>query len=158
MIDLADVLGGDFNGPEGGVAENDFVVFANDTGKLGKKAPPNSIPNSLLAQVPSGTLKGRASAGNGSPEDLTPVQALAILKGAGAYAKDNILINNICPGFTATERLKEAGNLPEIESRMPLGRVATPEEFANLAVFLASERASYISGESIAVSAATRWS
>jgi 3-oxoacyl-[acyl-carrier protein] reductase len=74
------------------------------------------------------------------------------------YAKDNILINNICPGYTATERLKQAGNLDEIESRMPLGRVATPEEFANLAVFLASERASYISGESIAVSAATRWS
>lgn len=91
VIDLADVLGGDFNGPEGGVAENDFVVFADDTGKLGKKAPPNSIPNSLLAQVPSGTLKGRASAGGGSLEDLTPVQGLAILKGAGAYAKDNIL-------------------------------------------------------------------
>lgn len=74
------------------------------------------------------------------------------------YAKDNILINNICPGYTATERLKQAGNLEEIESRLPMGRVATPEEFANLAVFLASERASYISGESIAVSAATRWS
>lgn len=74
------------------------------------------------------------------------------------YAKDNILINNICPGYTATERLKQAGNLEEIEARLPMGRVATPEEFANLAVFLASERASYISGESIAVSAATRWS
>jgi 3-oxoacyl-[acyl-carrier protein] reductase len=74
------------------------------------------------------------------------------------YAKDNILINNLCPGFTATERLTQAGNIDEIASRLPLGRVATPEEFANLAVFLASERASYISGESIAVSAATRWS
>ncbi len=81
VIDLADVLGGDFNGPEGGVAENDFVVFADSTGKLGKKAPPNSIPNSLLAQVPSGTLKGRTSAGDGSPEDLTPAQARKIIGG-----------------------------------------------------------------------------
>ncbi len=73
------------------------------------------------------------------------------------YAKDNVLINNLCPGYTATERLQQAGNLAEISARLPMGRVATPEEFANLAVFLASERASYISGESIAVSAATRW-
>ncbi|WP_262576464.1 hypothetical protein [Agrobacterium tumefaciens] len=81
VIDLADVLGGDFNGPEGGVAENDFVVFADGTGKLGKKAPPNSIPNSLLAQVPSGTFKGRASAGDGSSEDLSPAQARKIIGG-----------------------------------------------------------------------------
>ncbi len=74
------------------------------------------------------------------------------------YAKDNILINNLCPGFTATERLTHAGNIDEIAARLPMGRVATPEEFANLAVFLASERASYISGESISVSAASRWS
>jgi 3-oxoacyl-[acyl-carrier protein] reductase len=73
------------------------------------------------------------------------------------YAKDNVLINNLCPGFTATERLRQAGKIDEIAARLPMGRVATPEEFANLAVFLASERASYISGESIAVSAATRW-
>jgi 3-oxoacyl-[acyl-carrier protein] reductase len=73
------------------------------------------------------------------------------------YARDNVLINNLCPGYTATERLKDAGQIDEISARLPMGRVATPEEFANLAVFLASERASYISGESIAVSAATRW-
>ena len=74
------------------------------------------------------------------------------------YAKDNVLVNNLCPGFTATQRLKDAGNIDQIAARLPMGRVATPEEFANLAVFLASEKASYISGESIAVSAATRWS
>lgn len=109
LIDLADVLGGDFNGPEGGVAENDFVVFANGTGKLGKKAPPNSIPNSLLAQIPSATFKGRTSAGNGSPEDLTPAQALAILKGAGAYAKDNILGTVSQSGGVPTGAILETG-------------------------------------------------
>ena len=73
------------------------------------------------------------------------------------YAADNILVNNLCPGFTATDRLKEAGNIDAIAARLPFQRVATPEEFAALAVFLASEQASYISGESIAVDGASRW-
>jgi 3-oxoacyl-[acyl-carrier protein] reductase len=65
------------------------------------------------------------------------------------YAPYNVLINNVCPGYTATERLKNLGVHPE--AQIPLGRVGTPEEFANLVVFLASERASYITGVSIPV-------
>ena len=74
------------------------------------------------------------------------------------YAKDNITVNNLCPGFTATNRLKEAGNIDSIAARLPFGRVATPEEFAALAVFLSSDQAAYLSGESIAVDGASRWS
>ena len=65
------------------------------------------------------------------------------------YAPHNVLVNNVCPGYTATERLKKLNVQPE--SQIPLGRVATPEEFANVVVFLASERASYITGVSIPV-------
>ena len=66
------------------------------------------------------------------------------------YAPYNVLVNNVCPGFTATERLKEfAGKIPL--DQIPLGRLATPEEFASVVVFLASERASYITGSSIAI-------
>lgn len=66
------------------------------------------------------------------------------------YAPYNVLVNNVCPGFTATERLKEfRGAIPL--DQIPLGRLATPEEFANVVVFLASERASYITGSSIAI-------
>ena len=61
----------------------------------------------------------------------------------------NVLVNNVCPGYTATERLKKLGL--RAEGQIPLGRAATPEEFANLVVFLASERASYITGVSIPV-------
>ncbi len=65
------------------------------------------------------------------------------------YAPHNVLVNNVCPGYTATERLQKLNVHPE--AQIPLGRVATPGEFANLVVFLASDRASYITGVSIPV-------
>jgi 3-oxoacyl-[acyl-carrier protein] reductase len=83
---------------------------------------------------------------------------------ANEYGPYNVLVNNVCPGFTATARLNDlaatlaakGGVSPgDIEKRWasqaPLGRVGQPEELANLVVFLASQRASYITGESIAV-------
>jgi 3-oxoacyl-[acyl-carrier protein] reductase len=83
---------------------------------------------------------------------------------ANEYGPYNVLVNNVCPGYTATARLlslaqrlaeKEGVTAKEIETRWanqtPLRRVGQPEEFANLVVFLASERASYITGTSIAV-------
>ncbi len=83
---------------------------------------------------------------------------------ANEYGPHNILVNNVCPGFTATARLldlssalasKQGVTPHDIEARWaaqaPLGRVGQPEEFANVVVFLASERASYVTGASIAV-------
>ena len=80
------------------------------------------------------------------------------------YGPYNILVNNVCPGYTATARLielsetlaKKQGVTPkDIEGRWtaaaPLGRVGHPQEFADVVVFLASERASYVTGVSIAV-------
>jgi len=83
---------------------------------------------------------------------------------ANEYGPYNVLVNNVCPGYTATARLQDlAGRLAEREgaskktieerwaSQTPLRRIGLPEEFANLVVFLASERASYITGASIPV-------
>ncbi len=80
------------------------------------------------------------------------------------YAPYNVLVNNVCPGYTATNRLgelsstlaKSAGVSPDaIEKRwtsqIPLGRLARPDEFADAVVFLCSDRASYITGQSIAI-------
>jgi 3-oxoacyl-[acyl-carrier protein] reductase len=83
---------------------------------------------------------------------------------ANEYGRYNVLVNNVCPGFTATARLmslaerlaeKEGVTPQEIEARWtaqtPLGRVGRPEEFADVVVWLASERASYVTGVSIQV-------
>ncbi|CAN5607728.1 SDR family oxidoreductase [soil metagenome] len=67
----------------------------------------------------------------------------------------NITVNNVMPGYTETARLKELmENNPSFASaktEIPLGRFGTPEEFAAAVTFLASERASYITGVSLAV-------
>jgi 3-oxoacyl-[acyl-carrier protein] reductase len=67
----------------------------------------------------------------------------------------NITVNNVMPGYTETDRLKELmENNPSFasaKSEIPLGRFGKPEEFAAAVAFLASERASYITGVSLAV-------
>ena len=76
----------------------------------------------------------------------------------------NVTVNNVCPGYTMTDRVrklaevtaKKEGTTPEEiikrwESTIPMGRLGTPQEFANLVTFLASERSSYITGASIQI-------
>jgi len=83
---------------------------------------------------------------------------------SNTYASFGITANCVCPGYTATERLKslaatraeQAGKSPQeildsIAATIPVGRVGRPEELAALISFLASDRAAYITGTSIPV-------
>ncbi len=67
----------------------------------------------------------------------------------------NITVNNVLPGYTETERLKtlidKNPSFSSAKSEIPLGRFGKPEEFAAGVAFLASERASYITGVSLTV-------
>lgn len=80
------------------------------------------------------------------------------------FAKDGITVNNVGPGYTATNRLKElssriassAGRTEaDVEQdwidQIPVGRLGKPEDIADAVVWLASERASYISGQTLVV-------
>jgi len=83
---------------------------------------------------------------------------------ANEFGKDGILVNNVGPGYTATDRLKElaksrseASGRPEKDifeawsADSPLKRLGEPREIADAIVWLASERASYITGQTILV-------
>ncbi|HQN18700.1 MAG TPA: SDR family oxidoreductase, partial [Syntrophobacteraceae bacterium] len=76
----------------------------------------------------------------------------------------NVTVNNVCPGYTMTERVRKLsvdvarkkGSTPEAvikswESLIPMGRLGTPEEFGALVAFLASERSGFITGASIQI-------
>jgi 3-oxoacyl-[acyl-carrier protein] reductase len=83
---------------------------------------------------------------------------------ANEVAPDGITVNNLMPGYTRTDRVVDlsaqmaaargstpADVLGQWAAEIPMGRVGEPREFAALAAFLASDRASYITGQSIAV-------
>jgi 3-oxoacyl-[acyl-carrier protein] reductase len=83
---------------------------------------------------------------------------------ANETAPHGITVNNLLPGYTSTDRVQE---LAEVQARargarpedvmarwraeIPAGRLGEPRELAALAAFLASPRAGYITGQSIAV-------
>ena len=70
-------------------------------------------------------------------------------------ASYGITVNNLLPGYTNTNRLKHLveknPNVNNVKDTIPMRRFGEPEEFAAAAAFLVSERASYITGQSLAV-------
>jgi NAD(P)-dependent dehydrogenase (short-subunit alcohol dehydrogenase family) len=78
---------------------------------------------------------------------------VALTKSAATeYGPDGIRANAVCPGVILTE-MGEAALVhdPEKPKRNPLGRAGRPDEVAELALFLASDRSSYISGLAIPI-------
>jgi 3-oxoacyl-[acyl-carrier protein] reductase len=83
---------------------------------------------------------------------------------ANEFGKDGILVTNVGPGFTATDRLKELAKTRSAASGKteqeifdawaadaPLKRLGEPREVAETIVWLASERACYITGQTVLV-------
>ena len=76
----------------------------------------------------------------------------------------NVTVNCIVPGYTRTERLvdlaeaksaRTGGTVADVYAQwaaeVPMGRLGEPEELAAMAAFLCSERAAYVTGQSVAV-------
>ena len=69
------------------------------------------------------------------------------------YAKKNITINCVSPGFITSEMTKNIAEKVRdlLISRIPMGRLGTGEDVSNCVAFLSSEEASYVTGETIHV-------
>lgn len=75
---------------------------------------------------------------------------------AQEYARQNIRVNAILPGMTDTPPLRAYLDAHKgMERMLPMGRLATPEEVAEAAVWLCSDAASYVSGTALVVDGAT---
>lgn len=71
---------------------------------------------------------------------------------ANEVAINGITVNCLLPGYTDTDRLRELKLSEEkIKMMVPAGRLGDPSELADLAAFLASPKAGYITGQSIAI-------
>ncbi len=88
------------------------------------------------------------AASKGGVVALTSAMALDL-------AYHNIQVNSVAPGFTYTGMTAKSFDDPEIrkfsESIIPVGRIAKPEDIANVALFLLSDMSDYINGETIFV-------
>jgi NAD(P)-dependent dehydrogenase (short-subunit alcohol dehydrogenase family) len=107
----------------------------------------------------------KATPGAGYPTAVSRAAGMSLMKGlAGEFAKDNILVNGLLVGRIESDqwlRRWEATNKEKSydeflvdmakQQKLPMGRVGTAEEFANMACFLCSDAGSYITGCAINV-------
>ena len=102
------------------------------------------------------SISGQTS-GVGYPTSKFAVNGMTISL-ARELAKDNIRVNAVAPGVTKTDMVAA---LPEaviqaISATIPLGRPGEPEDVANAFLYLASDMASYVTGEILSVDGACR--
>ncbi|MBY9077387.1 SDR family oxidoreductase [Paenibacillus sp. HN-1] len=101
--------------------------------------------SSISGRVPHMTIKEDYAAAKAAILGFSRVKAMEL-------SKDGILVNTLCPGIIATERIinrwesREQKYNEEILKTIPLGRLGQPEEVAKAAYFLGSDDNSYITG------------
>jgi len=121
-----------------------------------------SVARRMIARAAGGTIIIVAS--NGADVPVPGASAYCASKAAVAHlarvlalelAHQDITVNCVNPGYAATDLTLGLRQRPErltaLESAIPLGRVAAPEEIADVVSFLASPRARYITGAAITV-------
>ncbi len=156
VVNNAGVLSRDGSGfPDLTVEEWDYVMGVNLRGLY------------FVCQQAVKHMKGQGGAiiniasdaglrGEVHPYGLSKWGVVGLTRGLGKRcAPDNVRVNAIAPGPVATRMMGWEPGKPVENDRLPLGRMAFPEEVAELAVYLASERARAVLGQVIPVNSAT---
>ena len=123
-----------------------FVASREMIGKWTKKGTKGTIVNIASQAAFRGSTTGHL------PYDSSKGAMVSFTVGlAREVARQGIRVNAVAPGLVRTEMVAETWEKKKAKylERIPLYRIAEPEEIANITVFLASEAASYITGATI---------
>jgi NAD(P)-dependent dehydrogenase (short-subunit alcohol dehydrogenase family) len=150
------------SGPAGEMSDDVW----NDTLAINLTGLVRCMKAEISAMAPAGGAIVNISSGAGLMGVLGSIGYVASKHGViGAtktaaldYARQGIRVNAICPGLVATP-MTQAGidqGLMDIAHICPMGRPARPEEIAEAALWLCSDRSSYVSGTALLVDGATQ--
>lgn len=117
------------------------------------------VPRGKGSIICTASVAGIRSGAGGMPYSASKAGVISIVQtGANQLGGTGVRINAVCPGLTETgmtqivfDRARERGTEHKIGQLNPLRRGAVPEEIAQVALFLASDEASYVNGQAIAV-------
>lgn len=135
----------------------DRVIAVNQTGVFyGMKCALQQMASQGSGNIINvASLAGLKASGKNLAYSASKFAVVGMTKSAALeYARQNIRINAVCPGYTETSLLDQLlSSKPEMEQRlltfMPMGRFGKVEEIANAIVWLASEQSSFITGQTI---------
>jgi NAD(P)-dependent dehydrogenase (short-subunit alcohol dehydrogenase family) len=128
-----------------------YLMVKHAAPKIAERGGGAIILTASVAGIRSGAGSPAYSASKAGVINLAMVSAQQL-------SGSNVRVNAICPGLTETGMTKptfdyarEAGKMERVGRLNPLRRGAQPEELAKVALFLASDDASYVNGQAIAV-------
>jgi NAD(P)-dependent dehydrogenase (short-subunit alcohol dehydrogenase family) len=143
------------------VADWERVLRVNLIGAfvLVQRAAAVMVPRGRGAIVCTASVAGLRSGAGGMPYSASKAGVISLVQtAANQLAGTGVRVNAICPGLTETgmtqpifDGARARGNAHKLGQLNPLRRAAGPEEPAALALFLASDDASYVNGQAIAV-------
>ncbi|TPG12436.1 SDR family NAD(P)-dependent oxidoreductase [Sphingomonas oligophenolica] len=133
-----------------------YLAIKHAAPKIAERAAQNQTGGAIVLTASVAGIRS----GAGSPAySASKAGVINLAKTAAQQlAGSNVRVNAICPGLTETGMTKptfdyarEAGKIDRVGRLNPLRRGAQPEELAKVALFLASDDASYVNGQAIAV-------
>ena len=128
-----------------------FLAIKHGAPRIAERGGGAIILTASVAGIRSGAGSPAYSASKAGVINLAQVSAQQL-------SGSNVRVNAICPGLTETgmtqsvfDYAREAGKIDRVGRLNPLRRGAQPEELAKVALFLASDDASYVNGQAVAV-------